>query len=297
MKKMLILGAFLLAGYGLNAQGLYLDFNVGYGLGFPGTVLGQESHTDIINLEQNATTENIVGSIGQGLHLQLTPGYMFNEHIGVELGLNYFLGAKVTLNNATSNITVDALGINKADYSSNEQIAQSNQFRVIPSLIVSTGTSNTLSGYAKAGIVIPVAGKTTVTQNAVDAEVDGTGITRDIIKAEIESKGAFSLGFRGAIGLNYKLSDRLSIFGEVYGILLNIKSKSRTINSYTFNGVDALAAMTTYDKETSYVKELTNSSNNKGYNPNASDGQPKEDLFSKTSFSQTGIEIGVKFNF
>lgn len=296
-KKLVIISAFIFAAFGASAQGFYADFNVGYGLGFPGNVLGQETHTEIVDGNQTETASNIYGSLGQGLTLQLTPGYMFNEHIGVELGLNYFLGSKVTMYDGTSNITVTALGINKQPYSSGTYTAKSNQFRLLPTLYISTGTTKTLSGYVKAGLVLPIAGKTVSTINNVDAEVDGTGITKDYIEKEITTKGSFSLGFRGAIGLNYNLSDKLSLFAEIYVIDLNIKSKHSEVTKYEYNGVDALSSATTYDKETDYVDDLDASSNNYSYNDNSSEGKPKEVLASKTSFSQTGLQIGIKFNF
>lgn len=298
-KKMLVICAFTLFAFGVSAQGFYADFNVGYGLGFPGSsVLGQKSHTTIVDgVQTQQTTSNETGSLGQGLTLQLTPGYMFNEHIGIELGLNYFLGAEVTAYDATSDMTVTALGISKAPYSSTKITAQSNQFRIIPTLFLSTGTSKTLSGYVKAGLVLPVIGKTISRMDGVNGNVTSSGIKKDLSHQETTTKGAFSLGLKGAIGLNYKLNDKLSLFVEAYTISLKIKSKHSEITKSTYNGKDALSSATTYDKEVDYVSELNKDSNNSDYNDNYSEGKPKEELFSKTDFNQTGAKIGIKFNF
>ncbi|MBN9293964.1 MAG: outer membrane beta-barrel protein [Flavobacteriia bacterium] len=296
MKKVTLLCALVLASFGVKAQGFYADFNVGYGLGLPGNVLGTTTHTDILNGASTMESKNLKGSLGQGLTLQLTPGYMFNEHIGVELGINYFLGAKVLINEQTSNFQLTALGINE-DYSNRYDHAQSNQLRIIPSVIISTGTSNKISGYAKAGLVMPVLGSTIVTTDAITAVFTGTAIQRTTLAAETEVKGTFSLGFRGAVGLNYNITDNLSIFGELYATGLNIKQKHRVLNSRTIDGVETTTTMTTYDKEIEYVKELNSSSNNSTYNANISAGSPKQELFAKTNFNQFGLQIGVKYNF
>jgi hypothetical protein len=276
MKKIIFTVGVLLAAQGASAQGFYGDINVGYGLGAPNYVMGT---TQTLTLSPMLTVteskeENIYGSIGQGFNLALTPGYMINEHIGIELGINYFMGAQKTIQETKTN--------NASLYSSRK--AQSNQLRLIPSVVVSSGGEK-ISVYAKGGLVIPVIGVTNIEIDGSELVVTGQGLMAKRTEVETEFKGKVSLGFRGALGVNYRMSDKLSIFGELQQTNLFIKQDKNTIVSYKVNNVDVMGGLTTEQKETNYVDEITNSS------------AANQELAGKTNFNQFGINIGVKYKF
>ncbi len=299
MKKIILLCALFMASLTVNAQRFYLDFNFGYGFGMPGNVLGEKSHTDIINGERFKTASNLTGSIGSGLNLQLTPGYMINDNIGIELGINYFIGSKTTMAESTSSLTMN-IGPNNfdnADFSSRKDVANSSQLRIAPAVLISTGISNTISGYAKLGIIMPLMGSTIVNTTAYSARVESGEIVRDEIIVKTVISGAPSFGFKGALGMNYNITDNLSLFGEVFVASLNIKQKTRRMESYSFNGQDGIDALPSYNKDIDYIDELTPESNNSDVNTSSEGTAPKEELFQKTSFSQMGIQIGIKYTF
>src|SRR5690554_4380717 len=155
MKKIIFTGvmgiALLFAGKA-QAQSFYVDVNGGYGLGMNESVIGQEVFYDIDN-PQNSSVKNIYGTLGKGANITVTPVYMFNDYLGVEIGLNYFLGSE-------SRVYYDSEeSVTLASSKSSEITAKSNQFRIIPSLVFNTG-GDALYGYAKAGLVLPVSGKT-----------------------------------------------------------------------------------------------------------------------------------------
>ncbi len=93
MKKILLSVAVLSMGTLAMAQGFYTSFNVGYGFGIPGDAIGTE---EVVDASLNSTETNVYGTFGSGINIGLNPGYMFNEHVGAELGFNYLLGSKVT---------------------------------------------------------------------------------------------------------------------------------------------------------------------------------------------------------
>lgn len=285
----------------LNAQGFYLDFNVGYGVCLPKNVLGQEIHNSQVNFKTTSETKNLMGSLGKGLNLQLTPGYMINNHIGIELGINYFMGGKEVMNSITTSIDNPAKGSIKAikddNYEMREDVAHSNQLRISPALYLSTGFDEKISGYAKLGIIMPVYGSTMVNSTEVSALNIGGKITKENKEMYTEVNGAPSFGFKGAIGLNYRISDNLSVFGEIHALSLNIKTKSRKTTSYKVDGVEVIDKLPAYSTQIEYVEELNKESNNKDYNTNYDLDRPLQDIYSKTSFSQFGIQIGVKYNF
>lgn len=271
MKKSIIFAAAMAVSGAVSAQGPYVGINVGYGFGAPGTDIGST-----INATTSSYSETqVFGTLGGGLNAGLNVGYMFSEHIGADLGLNYFMGSTVRSRDVTSpsgTVTVDS---------------KSTQMRIAPSIIVSTG--GTFAGYARFGLVLPVGGST------VTEYRDNT--SGSMVAIDYESKGMPSLGFQGAIGVSYELSDKLSLFGEFSPVVMQIKSKSRTMTAYTVDGQDNLGNLTTYDKEQVSVDELTNSSNNTSTNPNASDASPEDVLATSTNFNGAFISVGVKFHF
>lgn len=264
MKKIIFTVSVILLGSTAMAQGPYVSFNVGYGLATPSEVLGIES--------EPARQSNIYGTLGGGLNLGLTPGYMFSEHFGVELGLNYFMGSEVEVAKSTNSAG--------KVYS---RKASSNQFRVLPSLVVSTGGEK-MSLYAKAGLVVPVAGSTIT-------KVDDSGVTAPVaITREVKIKGQYTVGFSGAIGGTYNLSDKLSLFAELTGVNLRIKAKSSEVTKATNAGQDVLGVMTTSQKQTEFEDEL-----NTGVTPDPN--SPSKALASKNNFGAVSINIGIKYNF
>lgn len=276
MRKIVLMASLLFAGANLNAQGLYGELSVGYGVGAPSTLLG----SDVTATATTYSQKGIYGTLGSGLNITLAPGYMFSKHIGVELGINYFMGNKVVISNAT------------APGGSDKTTANSSQIRLLPSLVLNTGGEK-LFGFTKVGLVVPVAGDTKGLREVSTLTPLGA------IPTEIQTtnKGNMSVGFRGSVGVGYNLSEKLALSLEVFHTSLSIKAKSRVIDSYTTNGVDQIATAPKYSTETNYVDELTQSSNNSTYNTNFSPTSAKDELASKTSYNQLGVSVGIKYNF
>lgn len=276
MKKLIFTVSTILIGSTAMAQGLYGSVNVGYGLGLPAQVLGTDYE---ITSTGSETRTNINGTLGAGLNFGITPGYMFSEHFGVELGINYFMGSKIVASRT------------KTPFGTAEATAHSNQLRLLPALVVSSG-GDKFKVYAKAGLVLPVIGTTFTKAEDTGAGGPGTGSTR-----ELETKGSFSIGFNGVLGVNYGLSEKLSLFAELSGMNLNIAAKEREVVTATNNGTDVMGFMKTYDKKIVYVDELTSTSNNAAYNANYTQDQAQEVLKTRNNFSALFINLGVKFNF
>ncbi len=274
MKKGILVGALLLSGGMVGAQGLYVGVGAGYGIGMPADALGSKV---VVNSSGQTTESVIYGSYGGGVNANLNVGYMFSEHFGADLGFTYFSGSSVTSTDVsvpTGTATLEG---------------KSTQLRIAPSLVLSTGTSEVVSAYSRLGLVLPAGGST------ISEYRDNTNPS-SVVERDIETTGALSLGFQGAIGVNYSLSESLSIFGEISGVNLRIKRATSSVTKSTVNGTDVLGMMTTYEKETTYVDELNSSSNNGAYNPNYSTGSAKESLATTTNFNGVFFNIGVKYS-
>lgn len=273
MKKGLLLGALLLGAGAVSAQNLYVGLQAGYGIGTPSEVVG--STTVVTSSGQTET--NVYGTYGAGTNIGLNVGYMFSEHVGAELGFNYFLGSTVESVNTT--VPTGTVTVN----------SKSTQFRLAPSLIVTTGGD--LALYGKGGLVLPVGGST-----VTEYRDSGTNPFVGSVEQDYESKGAMSLGFQGAMGVSYNLSDKLSLFGEVGAVNLRIKGETRTTTAYKVDGTDQMSNLDTYDKEVVYVEELGPNSNNGAYNSNTDDNKAREELSNSTNYNAMFISVGVKFS-
>jgi len=298
----------------LNAQkGLYLQVRAGHAfqmtndeLGSPRAEIGQ---TNLMVPDTSTISEmQAVGTLGGGTNFGLTVGYMFGEHIGVELGVNYTIGTEVTM-----------AEIQGATYNAYHR-AKSVNLKLMPAIVLSAGPGHKVNPYARMGIVIPVTGvlKSDILINDDEGRLAGLLLTPDEpnpapiqgftsdISAKAESFGAFSLGGHAAFGINLGLNDNLGIFGEVEMIMLAVQAK-KTIFTEFSNLTDAsfisepltqsLEDLTLFDIETQYVKEITQNSNH-AYNPNGTNpDQPGEELRFKTNYNSVGINIGVRYKF
>ncbi len=268
-RNLLLLVAIFIAG-SMSAQ-LYVGANIGYGFGAQKYEVGFTQTDD--------AKENIWGSMGQGLPLGVKVGYYFNDNLGFELGINYWMGAEQTaadVNMASSGYT-------------NMVTAKSSQLRILPQLVYRSD----MGIYGRFGMVIPVTGSTVVTSKEVMPTVAGPMTT----EAEVQYKGSFAVGFAGAFGYAYAINDNMNLFGELEYISLTIKGKTSEVTKYSVNGADQLSAMTTIQKETNYIDKLDASSNNGSYNNTPDAAKAQDKLRTSTVYSSLRFNVGITMAF
>lgn len=273
-----------------NAQGFYLRLGPGYtGKGAGIGLFGSESSYDRAT---NGSTKLISSkplsfSLGRGFNFNVTPGYMFNEFIGAELDINLLFGSKTL----TDKSTTTGSGYSRTNVS--ESRLQGGAF-LSPSIIITTGGEGKLKPYARFGVVVNLAGKVVSDENY---ELKNGSNTETTVSTQ-ETKLSAGLGLVGGLGINYAMSDKISLYAEVTANSISAYNKSSEYTAYEEkeNGTvtGKLSDWKTYNKQTNYVKELTSASN----------GQEKtdldkaaDDLRSKLNLSSFGLRIGVKIAF
>jgi len=262
MKKNLLIVVAIFLATSLSAQ-LYVGGKLGYGFGAQKTDFG---------FTQTVSNETVIwGSLGQGFAPGLKVGYFFNDNLGFELGINYLMGATIT-----------AADVNITGYT-NLTEAKTTQIRLLPQLVYKTD----MGVYGRFGMLLPVSGATYVSQTKVSGAVTTV--------SEIEYHGTISLGFAGALGYEFELSDNLKLFGEMEYNGLTIRGKTATVTKYEVNGTDMLSALTTIQKETVFVDELTATSNNPSYNSNADATKALDDIRSSNGYSGFFINVGIHY--
>ncbi len=299
MKKNLLFVVAIFLATTMSAQ-LYVGAKLGYGIGANKYEAGTEMKGSVSNsvsgvVSDDSRTRGIVwGSMGQGLQLGAKVGYFFNDNIGFELGIDYFMSSEGTIADVDFTSKNEVAPGMSFDFPYIYSVtAKSNQLRLTPQLVVKTD----MGLYTKFGIIVPVMGKTLVTSHEENPGFSGTAVTKSTNDIEMEYSGKFSIGFAGAIGYEYELSDNLKLFGEIQYTGLTIRGASSEITKYEVDGADMLPAMTTIQKETNYVDELDASSNNSTYNPTPDAAKAQDALRSSTVYSNYGLNIGVNFAF
>jgi hypothetical protein len=259
--------ALLLGAFSTFSQGPTISAFVGYGFSAPSDVLG-------IQVEPEKTT-NIYGTLGAGMNYGLNYSYILKPNFGMELGFTYFIGNK-TLTSRVQN-----------DFGVYETFQNSNQFRLTPSLILQH-SGEKLGFYFKPGLILPM---TNVSYSA--GKETGSGTIAPIgqtVSTQSETKYFFAVGYSATIGGLVKLSNKLSLFGEMNGISLKILTKSKTMNSYVYNGIEGIDNLKTIDKLTSYDDQIDTVADT---DQNIS----KKALSLKHNFSAIFLNIGLKYRF
>jgi opacity protein-like surface antigen len=259
----------------VKAQGLYLGIGGGYG--FPAAKEANYDRKVSLGSTSNTTDYTKVNlSLGKGVNAGFFVGYMFNKNLGAELGVSYLFGTKTT-------VLDEASGNNVSQ--KNENINKGSMLRLTPTLKMMVGEGK-LQPYMKIGMIVGVASKYTAEYIGTITNPGGSSSSQEIY----EYTGGVSLGFHGGLGINYALSEKLSLFGEIAGNYQNWAPTKGELVTFTNDGVDELPLLTTYEKEVEFSNELTINSNTP-----ANPGSPDQGLKFYLPFSSIGINIGLVF--
>jgi len=262
----------------LFSQGAYINVNVGYGLAF-----STSTSWDCYNYtgtDNSSTYEQVYLSLGKGFNFGGTFGYMFNEHVGAELGVSYLIGGKTVCEESDN----DEWGsdLYKTTFSAK-------MLRFIPAIVVAAGTEG-VNPYAKFGIVIGTGSVTHEGDYTSTYNDMGLKTTHNYLNVW-KYKGGVAMGIQGAVGALFELSDKLSFFAELNTINMSYAPTKGERTEAKDDGVDQLPDMTTRQKEIEFVKEYT-------YNHDSEppDSEPDQELKQKMPFGSFGINAGLIIN-
>ena len=270
MKKVIISLCIVLGSVAfVNAQGLYVKLQPGYGFGMASGDFGSNSVSTTSISGTITTNELVSSSFGKGFNLGLNIGYMLGEHVGIELGIGYNFGGSIELTSQNINPTTNV---------TNTDTYSSHQFRLNPALVITTGGTEGLSPYAKFGLVLGLGTKVT----------DEWKTTANASTQTVEFTGGMPLGLNGAFGVNYHLSSSMAIYGELEVISMSYAPSTKTITASTDNaGVNDLSSYTI--KEWTLVDKTT--SNTAIVTPST------EQQTFHVPFSSFGINVGIRMSF
>lgn len=280
MKKSILMLAMILATMSVSAQ-FYVSAAGGYSISSAGVRFGTETTASGV--------ENTYGSYGEGLHTQLRGGYFFNDTFGVEVGVGYLNGADQT------SLLVDLP--TQAQYINIE--ARGKAYGASASLVYKF-TNNI---YGRFGALIKVGGKT-----ESDGKINMALSQTEMLNVDYtqDYKGRLPLGFIGAVGYKYDLSDKVSLFAELEYMGISVTRDTSEITEFSANingearSIEQVKAIfanhpnaqynplaAVFNKNIEYVDELPLGANPAG----------EKQLSQKVPYSSFGINIGATFYF
>jgi hypothetical protein len=194
-------------------------------------------------------------SFSSGLNTVLGLGYMFNDHIGVQLDGSLGLSTnKYTFNDRNTTIYYSS-GTTSVPVPSNVTVTQraNNSVIFMPSLVLQTG-GNPWNIYSRFGLALPLNSK--INQDIIISNAPGTG-TLTVDDYTFQVKSGFSLGFSAAAGVHYKVNDVFSVWGEVSLLSLSLEVKESDFKNFAENGVTYPVSSVGFPLVVKYSKNAT----------------------------------------
>jgi len=220
--------------------------------------------------------EKVDLAFGKGINVGGSIGFNINKYFSTELNISYFKGGSAEVKNS------DVSSSSSSNYSSN---FSATMIRFIPSIVFTPGLEK-INPYVRIGVI---AGVSTLTIKQ-ESSTTFMGSSDKTIQTRVMD-GGMALGLQSAIGIDYKINDQFSVFGELNIINLSYTPKKSEVTESTLNGKDNLASLTTRQKKTEFVDSYIEDSANS--DPNTAD----KELAPNLPFSSVGLNIGVIFHF
>ena len=277
MRKIMILTLVigLVAGV-TNAQKFYGRIGIGpeVGLCYYNGYFGDYTITSTSDVQK---VKN--GSLGSGFNVNLGFGFMFSKYVGLDLGLNQFIGFGIKSNYSNTQSTYSMESDHKIS---------AKMFQIVPAIVITPGLEK-INPYARLGLILGVMNRISYTYSQTATNVPYLKETFTEDSKEID-RGGVALGCAAALGVDFVLSEMVSLYAEIDLNALNYAPTKGKYKEWTIDGVDQLPDATTKEKEWEYVKELD-------YDEDIPDGSPDKYLKESAVLTNVGINFGVKFKF
>jgi len=232
-----------------SAQKGVFEAGLSIGYGFP------TAEGTLITIS-GTTEEALFYSYGAGINAAATGTYFFSDNIGAGLDFNYLFGSPINSSQANANGNNGPVIDNFVNTGS--------LFSITPCLVLSLNHEK-INPYGRFGIVLGSASIVqTTTQEGSNAF---TG-------SDIETiTGDLSVGFYGAFGLQFALSDKISLDAELFDRTLSFVP-TQAVDTKTFDGQQKSPTIT-------FVKNIDATT------------APNTTLTNSLAFSSVGIKIGI----
>ncbi len=266
--------------FGGWAQGFYVRAGLGYAIPQAGQTMdgtaapySGSSNNKVVDTALFTSYNLKKISFSSGLHGALAGGYMFNKHIGIDLGLDF--GLSMSKYTYSDNNVPD----NGASYNVQTVQRAQNPVVIIPSLVVQSGGEQ-VNLYMRGGVVLPI--RTTVAYDQISTQlpITDSSITEDDSWVR---KGRFSIGISAAAGIQLTISDNLKFFAEATMMSLSVYTKQQNLSDVSLNG------------QGGYISQVPTSQRTVNYSMNFN--AANQDFYNQPAYSQPFSNLGLNVGF
>jgi hypothetical protein len=263
----ILLTGLLLLGMSSYAQKIYVRGGLGIAASTAAT-----SNYDFNTPSNGATTITFnKKGIGTGLPFVLAGGYKFNENFGIELAIDYFYGFSIKSKSTSV-------------YYNSDSKWHGQMLSLVPAFVMSIPLEK-FQPYARLGLKLGVMNSVITEQHQViNTEMQ---VTANDIQIKSKDYGGIAVGAQAAVGTGFKLSDRISLFGEIQLDGISYSPKHGKYTEYTSNGKDQLGSMSAGEKEWDYVNEAP-------FSGTPESGESGKQVKRNYMFGNVGLVLGVK---
>ena len=240
--------------YFVHGQSFYIKVSSGYAFPLGSDNLGEKRSSAYIQETDpesgiyfpalTSKSEVIKGTYGSGVTSSVTFGYMLSENLGLEATASYIHGKKYRSSSIHQDITDDVV----MNTSQTTTVDQAKSFIVSPSLRLSAAGDRKLVPFISGGPAISFSSLMRDYEHNSDFEDE-----QNTQRTEKYS-GGISIGFRSALGIELKLTERLSLFSEVTVLVLSYYPREMEVTQYRVNNEDLLRSLNERQQKTVYLK-------------------------------------------
>lgn len=255
------------------AQSTYLIFKL------TNSIAGSTQKLRELPLDKKGETFTLgtYGSYGNGLNFQAGIGKMLNPTFGFEITAEYAYGR-------WHKTEVEETG---DDYHLKGKIKEKVNTILIKPVVVIRNSGDLLSFYTKLGIVIaPFIRKY---EEFEITDIDYTANTSTFSEFNSVEKAKLKAGFTASFGVAFRVSESVSLFGEVSGQIMSLPIKKGRYTKAKQNGVDVLPDLNKSEKEWKYEES--------GFlDATGNPDQPGTRLYNPANYTAIGLSAGMVFH-
>lgn len=285
--KVLILFATVLCS-NIFSQSFYVRLQSGYGISIAAQNL--TDYTYVSSQSNGKITRDIKSySLGKGLYLGGSFGYVISRNIDLNLDLQYLSGSSSSYSTGNyhySNTSTE--NIYRYDFSGNA-------FLIIPSILLKTDL-DFVKPYLKVGPILGFAG---ITNRESFSFSDQSGLEPDlrnrnksIIEYELLFNGGMALGFNAVFGVSREIIKNTEIFLEINSKTMSYAPTKGEVKKYTIDGKDNLSELSTSNRQIVFSETVVDE-----LNVPADPNKPSTELRNSYPFSSLIFSLGLSYNF
>ncbi len=267
---------FLLAGlipFSTLAQNTYIILKL------TNSVAGSTQKMEEFPLERKGQTftTGTYGSYGNGISIQGGVGKMLNPTFGFEITGEFAYGR-------WHKTEVEESG---DDYTMTGTVKEKVNTVLIKPVVVIKNSGDLLSFYTKLGLIVAPYIRKYQQYEIMDIE----SATNTSILSEFHSveKAKLKIGFTAAFGVAFRVSESISLFGEVSGQIMSLPIRKGHYTKGVQNGIDMLPLFNKSDKEWEYKESGF-------FDATGDPNQPGIKLYNPANYTAIGLSAGIVYH-